>query len=50
MGLRRLDLVPVLLGHGVRLFQYLGIEPVELQPTEVQEALGVTRLSFRAVK
>ena len=45
-----IDLVPVLLGKGVRLFEYLGIEPVELETISVSEAPGVTHLSFRVVK
>jgi len=44
------DLVPVLLGRGVRLFEQLGIEPVELEKTGVSESPGVTHLSFRVVK
>jgi dihydrofolate reductase len=45
-----IDLVPVLLGSGVRLFEHLGIEPIELESTKVVEAPGVTHLSFRFVK
>jgi dihydrofolate reductase len=45
-----IDLVPVLLGQGVRLFEYLGIEPVELELTGVRNSPGVTHLSFRVVK
>jgi dihydrofolate reductase len=45
-----IDLVPVLLGSGVRLFERLGIEPIELETTKVVEAPGVTHLSFRLVK
>jgi dihydrofolate reductase len=45
-----IDLVPVLLGQGVRLFEYLGIEPIELETTRVSEAPGVIHLSFRVVK
>lgn len=46
----QLDLVPVLLGGGVRLFEHLGIEPIELERTRVVEAPGVTHLAFRVVK
>ncbi|MEJ2266018.1 MAG: dihydrofolate reductase family protein [Anaerolineales bacterium] len=46
----QIDLVPVLLGQGVRLFEYLGSEPVELERTGVRESPGVTHLSFRVVK
>jgi dihydrofolate reductase len=45
-----IDLVPVLLGKGVRLFEYLGIEPIQLETTGVNNGRGVTHLSFRVVK
>jgi len=45
-----IDLVPVLLGHGVRLFENIGIEPIELERTGVRESPGVTHLSFRVLK
>ena len=44
------DLVPVLLGDGVRLFEHLGATPIELEYTEVIEGAGVTHLTFRVVK
>jgi dihydrofolate reductase len=44
------DLVPVLLGGGVRLFDHLGTEHIELERTEVIEAPGVTHMTFRVVK
>ena len=44
-----IDLVPVLLGKGIRLFEHLGTEPVELESTKVIEAPGVTHLTFRVV-
>jgi dihydrofolate reductase len=44
------DLVPVLLGGGVRLFDHLGTEPIELERTRVIEAPGVTHSTFRVVK
>ena len=44
------DLVPVLLGGGVRLFDNLGPEHVELERTEIIEAPGVTHMTFRVVK
>ena len=44
------DLVPVLLGDGVRLFDHLGTEPIELESTRVIEGAGVTHLTFRVVK
>lgn len=46
----KIDLVPVLLGQGVRLFEHLGIEPVELEATHVRKAPGVIHLSFRVCK
>jgi dihydrofolate reductase len=45
-----LDLVPVLLGGGVRLFDHLDIEPIELERMQVIEAPGVTHLTFRVIK
>jgi dihydrofolate reductase len=44
-----LDLVPVLLGNGVRLFDQTA-EPIELESTQVIEGAGVTHLTFRVVK
>src|SRR5215204_771487 len=44
------DLVPVLLGDGVRLFDHLSTAPIELQSTRVIEGAGVTHLTFRVVK
>jgi dihydrofolate reductase len=45
-----IDLVPVLLGDGVRLFDHLGTEPIELESTRVIEGAGVTHLTFRVVR
>lgn len=45
-----IDLVPVLLGSGVRLFERLGIEPVELDITGVVQATDVTHLTYRVIK
>jgi hypothetical protein len=45
-----IDLVPVLLGRGVRFFEYMGIEPVELETASVIAAPGGTHLSFRVLK
>jgi dihydrofolate reductase len=44
------NLAPVLLGGGVRLFEHLGTTPIDLESTRVIEAPGVTHLTFRAVK
>ncbi len=45
-----IDLVPVLLGDGIRLFDHLEAGPVELERTNVVQAPGVTHLTFRVVK
>jgi len=44
------NLVPVLLGGGVRLFDHLGPAPIELESTGVIEGSGVTHLTFRVIK
>ena len=44
-----IDLVPILLGGGVRFFDNLGPGPIELERTKVVEAPGVTHLRFRVV-
>jgi dihydrofolate reductase len=44
------DIVPVLLGGGVRLFGNLGPEHIELEKTEIIEAPDVTHMTFRVVK
>ena len=46
-----IDLVPVLLGDGVRLFDHLSaLGPVELEITNVVQDRGVTHLDYRIVK
>jgi dihydrofolate reductase len=45
-----LDLAPLLLGKGVRLFDHLNIDPIELERIRVVGAAGVTHLVFRVVK
>src|ERR687896_1216271 len=45
-----IDLVPVLLVGGVRLFDHLGRTPIELKSTRVIEAPSVTHLTFRVLK
>ncbi len=45
-----IHLVPVLLGAGIRLFDHLGTEPIELELVSGIEAPGVTHLRFRIVK
>lgn len=44
-----IDLVPVLLGRGIRLFDYLNTALVELDSRGVVDAPGVTHLRFRVV-
>ena len=46
----QIHLVPVLLGEGIRLFDPLGTQHIELESTRVIEAPGVTHLGFRIVK
>ncbi len=45
-----IDVAPLLLGKGVRLFDHLNIEPIKLESIRVVEAPGVTHLGFRVVK
>ena len=45
-----IDVVPILLGNGVRLFDHLGIEPIRLESIRAIEAPGVIHLGFRVVK
>jgi dihydrofolate reductase len=45
-----LDLAPVLLGGGVRLFDHLKVAPVELERIRIVETPDVTHLQFRVVK
>lgn len=44
-----LDLVPVLLGDGVRLFDQ-SAEPIERESIRVIEGAGIAHLTFRVVK
>ena len=45
-----LDIAPLLLGKGVRLFDHLNIEPTELECIRVINAPNVTHLGFRVRK
>lgn len=45
-----LDLVPVLLGTGLRLFGNLGTAPPKLEQTRAVEGIGVTHLAFQVVR
>ena len=44
------DVVPVLLGDGVRLFDNLGTGQIELERTRIIEDPDVTHMTFRVVK
>lgn len=46
----QIDLVPVLLGGGLRLFEQFDIEPIELERTRVTEYPWFTHLRFRVVQ
>jgi dihydrofolate reductase len=45
-----LDVAPLLLGKGVRLFDHLNIDPITLERIHAVEAPGVTHVAFRVVK
>lgn len=45
-----IDLVPILLGGGIRLFEQFSTKPVELENIGIIEAPNVTHLRFRVVK
>lgn len=45
-----IDVAPLLLGKGVRLFDHLNIEPTQLECIRVIAAPGVTHLGFRLIK
>ena len=44
-----IDLVPVLLGKGIRLFDQLGDQSIELESVSATQAPGVTHLLYRVV-
>lgn len=44
------DVAPVLLGGGIRLFDHLGTASIRLESIRAIEAPGVTHLGFRVVK
>jgi dihydrofolate reductase len=46
----QIHLVPVLLDEGIRLFEHIGTEQIELERTRAIESLFATHLSFRVVK
>lgn len=45
-----IDLAPLLLGTGIRLFDHLGVTPIDLAITEVVAGRGVTHLRYQVVK
>jgi dihydrofolate reductase len=45
-----LHIVPVLLGGGVRLFDRLGLEQIELECTQANNAKKVVHMTFRVIK
>lgn len=46
----QIHLVPVLLGSGVRLFDHLGPDSIQLETIRVVDSPGVTHLKFRVCK
>jgi dihydrofolate reductase len=42
-----IQLIPVLLCEGRRLFEHLGADPIDLELTRVLDAPGVTHLRYR---
>ncbi len=46
----QVDLVPVLLGGGVQLFDHLGGDQIALERVAVVEGDGVTHLRFRVAR
>ncbi|MBA2393356.1 MAG: dihydrofolate reductase family protein [Ktedonobacteraceae bacterium] len=45
-----IDLVPFLLGNGVRLFEHLKVAPIALEDPQVSIGKGVTHLTYRIKK
>ena len=45
-----IDLAPVVLVHGVRLFDHLGTGPIELELTDASGTPHVTHLTYRVLK
>jgi dihydrofolate reductase len=46
----QIHLIPVLLGEGRPLFEHLGAERFELEPTRVVDGPGVTHLRYRVLR
>ena len=45
-----IDVAPILLGYGVRLFDHLGTTSIDLECIRAIKASGVTHLGYRVVK
>jgi len=46
----QIDIAPLLLGDGLRLFEHINAEAIELENRGVIESAGVTHLRYRVVK
>jgi dihydrofolate reductase len=46
----QIHLIPVLLGSGIRLFDHLGAEHIDLETMRVVDSPGVTHLRYRVLK
>jgi dihydrofolate reductase len=46
----QIHIAPMLLGGGIRLFEHLDTQQIDLEPTRVIESPAVTHLRFRVVK
>lgn len=44
-----IDLIPILLGEGIRMFDHLGVESIALDDPEVVAAPGVTHLTYQVL-
>jgi hypothetical protein len=44
------SVVPLLLGDGVRLFDHLGTDQIELEPSRVVDSPAVTHVTYRLKK
>jgi dihydrofolate reductase len=44
-----IDLIPLLLGDGIRLFDSLNIEPTDLQLDDINMSAGVVHMTFRII-
>ena len=46
----QIDLAPILLGSGVRLFDHLGTAPITLEQLDAVKGQDVTHIKYRVVK